>query len=168
MKVVRQLNCRVVRLTSPHLRVHRPAQNILCFDSTSLHFRLLVNMPVYTVYHRSRLSQSSRKDIAQALTNLHSTTTGAPPQAVKVIYISLDKYSFFSGGETKQDYVRIVAQIRKGRSEEQKMSILRGMFEIVQKALHTHSSTNVDTEIQTQIVEIDDAATVMTNGKLNV
>lgn len=130
-------------------------------------------MPVYTVYHRSPFGRTYKREIALALTNLHSTVTGAPAQAVKVIFIPLDEFDFFSGGQTKNHYVRVVAQIRKGRSEEQRMSILSGMFEIVQRALQLNSihrdkhGPEGEPEIQTQIIEIDDNNTVMTNGTLN-
>lgn len=129
-------------------------------------------MPVYTIYHRPSFSRIDKKQLALAFTNLHCTVTGTAPQAVKVIFIYLDEFDFFCGGDTKKDYVRVAAQIRKGRTEEQRMSILSGMFEIVQRELDRSSICRekdrpFDSDIETQIVEIDDTTTVMTNGVLN-
>ena len=61
------------------------------------------------------------------------------------------------------DWIRIIGQIRYGRTEEQKMRLLRGMYECVLFAMDKKAPR----EIQTQIVEIDDTKTVMTNGILN-
>ena len=120
-------------------------------------------MPVYTIYHRTS-DDFNPKLVATRLTNLHSSVTGAPRDAVKVIFLRLDEDSFFSGGKSKQDYVRVVGQIRQGRSEEQKLRILKGMHDVVEQCF---ALTAAEKEVQTQIVEIDDTKTVMTNGVLN-
>ena len=115
---------------------------------------------MYTIFHRSLITSNDREELALKLTDLHSRITEAPRESVKVMFIELDRDSFFSGGERTENYVRAVGQIRSGRTEEQKMSILRGMYE----TLHAVVKTG---QIQTQIVEIDDSKTVMTNGVLN-
>lgn len=122
-------------------------------------------MPVYTVYHRTLLDASVRQELGRRFTRLHRNVTGAAPDTVKVIFLYLDEDSFFSGGERQEDYVRVVAQIRHGRTEDQRLTILRGMFEIVNTVVQRLAES---IEIQTQIIEIDDANTVMTNGKQNV
>ena len=60
--------------------------------------------------------------------------------------------------------MRAVAQIRRGRSEDAKQSLLRGMYELIKEAFAMKTEAQ---EIQTQIIEIDDERTVMTNGILN-
>ena len=121
-------------------------------------------MPVYTVYHRSLIKDDKKSYIARQFTALHSSVTGAAEESVKVMFIPLDDHSFFSGGEQCNEHVRVVAQIRYGRTEEQKRSLLCGMYDIVHRAA---GKKYYGPDIQTQIVEIDDTATVMTNGVLN-
>ena len=118
-------------------------------------------MPVYTVFHRSCIPIEHREWVADRLTALHVSITGAEPDAVKVMFIEFDADSIFIGGKQTTEYVRAVGQIRQGRTEDQKKAILYGMYEILRLIVH-------DGEIQTQIVEIDDSKTVMTNGVLNV
>ena len=120
-------------------------------------------MPVYTVYHRTAISNRTKEELAVTFTDLHAQVTGAAGNLVKVIFHELDEYSFFSGGRRVQDYIRVIAQIRIGRTESQKRQLLNGMSTIV----HTIPGNKVDREIQTQLVEIDDTKTVMTNGVLN-
>ena len=117
-------------------------------------------MPVYTVFHRSLITSNEKEELALKLTDLHSRITEASRESIKVMFIELDHDSFFSGGERTQDYVRAVGQVRCGRTEEQKMSILRGMYEVLRSVVGVG-------QIQTQIVEIDDSKTVLTNGALN-
>lgn len=121
-------------------------------------------MPVYTIYHRPLLQGKPRVDLAKDLSKLHCSVTGAKIESVKVIFHQLDSYTFFSGGEDKHDYVCVVAQIRRGRSEELKLFLLRGMYELIKDAFAMKIEAQ---EIQTQIIEIDDERTVMTNGVLN-
>ena len=118
-------------------------------------------MPVYTVFHRSSIPGDKKQALAKSLTDLHSRVTETPEEAVKVMSVGLDVDSFFSGGKRIEDYVRLVGQIRRGRTEEEKWEILRGMYVILQVSLGKG-------EIQTQIIEIDDTKTVMTNGVLNI
>ena len=113
-------------------------------------------MPVYTIFHRSLVPIEQRKSLALQLTILHSTVTGAPRESVKVMFIALDNDSFFSGGERSDDFVRVVGQIRCGRTQDQKSSILLGMYEILREVVTTG-------QIQTQIVGIDDTSTVYYN-----
>ncbi len=130
-------------------------------------------MPIYTVYHshiegrlgtlKEALATKERERIAAALTNLHTEVTGAPQESVKVFFLPLEALDYFSGGTLAYGYVRVIAQIRQGISDEQKMRLLKGMYETVKAA----KSAGKLKEIQTQIVEIDDMKTVMTNGVLN-
>ncbi|KAF2484245.1 hypothetical protein BDY17DRAFT_323113 [Neohortaea acidophila] len=121
-------------------------------------------MPVYTVYHRSLIQGKHRTNLAVNLTNLHCEVTGTPRDEVKVIFIPLDSQTFFWGGEPREGYVRIRAEIRVGRTEEQKGELLKGMT-LIGNAAHWSPALQ---QIQTQIVEIDDRETVMTNGVMNV
>ena len=136
---------------------------IICLSNFFLNpSEFTTEMPVYTIYTRPVISTSSRGRLATGLTDLHCKITGAPRNAVKVMFIQID--SFFSGGTKSGDYVRILGQIRRGRTEEQKLTILRGMYELVHEALGKQADR---TEIQSQIAEIDDTKSVMTNGRLN-
>lgn len=121
-------------------------------------------MPVYTIYHRPLIQGKPRFQLAENITKLHCSLTGAERNSVKIIFHQLDRYTFFSGGEDKYDYVRVIAQIRRGRSEEVRLALLRGMYEVTKSAFALKSEGQ---EIQTQIVEIDDERFVMTNGVLN-
>ena len=98
--------------------------------------------------------------MADRFTALHVVVTGADAETVKVMFIELDADSIFIAGQRTGDYVRAVAQIRQGRTEVQKNDILWRMYEILRLVVH-------EGDIQTQIVEIDDTKTVMTNGVLN-
>ena len=117
-------------------------------------------MPVYTIYHRSCIPSETRISVAERLTLLHSSVTGAGPELVKVMFVDLDSDSIFIGGARPATYIRAFAQIREGRTTIQKSEILYGMYEILRSAMPSG-------EIQTQTVEIDDTKTVMTNGKMN-
>lgn len=118
-------------------------------------------MPVYTVYHNDSISESRRKWVAKELTRLHTDVTGAEPKAVKVMFFELGYVNFYVGGEHTGRYVRVVGQIRQGRTDTQKTDILEGMHKIMKEVLPKG-------EIQVQIQEIDDTKTVMTNGVMNV
>lgn len=120
-------------------------------------------MPLYTVLHRSCIPKESRKALAGDLTLLHIsvTSTEASTGAVKVIFIDLDSESLFVGGDQVDAYVRVIGQIRFGRTEEQKLALLSGMHDIMKPVAD-------GCEIQAQITEIDDTKTVMTNGLLNI
>ena len=133
-------------------------------------------MPIYTIYHRPLIQGKSREELAIGLTDLHANVTGASRDDVKIIFAPLDAYSFFKGGKPTQSYVRVVAQIRIGRTEEQKMQILSGMYKLVKAAFDQKPPRFVSSWsgqkheefiAETQIVEIDDTKTVMTNGVLN-
>jgi phenylpyruvate tautomerase PptA (4-oxalocrotonate tautomerase family) len=117
-------------------------------------------MPVYTIFHRSYISSGNRRNIAEELTKLHTNVTGAEPQAVKVMFFELDTHNIFIGGESAHKYVRVVGQIRQGRTEAQKTDLLEGMHKIMRAVVPKG-------EIQVQIQEIDDTKTVMTNGVMN-
>ena len=98
--------------------------------------------------------------MAEGLTSLHVNVTGVEPQAVKVMFFELATHNIFIGGERPHEYVRMVAQIREGRTETQRTDLLEGMHKII-------SAVVPSGEIQVQIQEIDDTKTVMTNGVLN-
>lgn len=117
-------------------------------------------MPVYTVYHRSYISASNREKVARGLTELHTSVTGAESQVVKVMFLELDSDNIFVGGERVNEYVRAVGQIRQGRTHAQKHEILEGMYSILREIIPAG-------EVQTQILEIDDTKTVMTDGVMN-
>ncbi len=118
-------------------------------------------MPVYTVFHYGHLSSGDRRHVAEQLTSLHADVTGADPQAVKVMFFEFDTGNIFVGGEKPHEYyVRIVGQIRHGRTQAQRTDLFEGMNKIMRTIMP-------DGEIQVQIQEIDDTKTVMTNGVMN-
>ncbi|MEO3413114.1 hypothetical protein AAFO92_00520 [Roseovarius sp. CAU 1744] len=45
-------------------------------------------MPLYTIATRKPLSEKTRFDIAQAITDVHCELTGAPPEFVNVIFMT--------------------------------------------------------------------------------
>lgn len=86
-------------------------------------------MPLYTVYHPPTLSADIRSQIATVITDSHVSATNAPAFLVKVIFISLESTSFYSGGHVEEKLLRIVGVIRAGRSKEERQKLLMSIYD---------------------------------------
>ncbi|KIX99742.1 uncharacterized protein Z520_04378 [Fonsecaea multimorphosa CBS 102226] len=67
-------------------------------------------MPLWRIFsHPSIFTASQREGISKAITDLY-VSRGLPPFYVVVIFIDVDEKGFFVGGESKNNFVRIVVE----------------------------------------------------------
>lgn len=88
-------------------------------------------MPTYTVTTEiNRLTPRQKTRIAQDITRIHKSVTGAPVSFVQILFTDIDPANHFVGGKPLQhDFLFLQAQIRAGRTLEQKQDLL---FQLVQ------------------------------------
>lgn len=81
-------------------------------------------MPVYEVIAvDGRFASAQKARLAEAMTSIHSATTGTPRFLVQVIFREVEVGNFFIGGQTlKFDNIHVQAHIESGcRSETKKL-----------------------------------------------
>jgi phenylpyruvate tautomerase PptA (4-oxalocrotonate tautomerase family) len=90
-------------------------------------------MPTYTCWSEAGIvSPEARAKIATALTEIHHEVAVAPRYFVQVLFADLAADSLFlAGHEAPAGHVWIRADIRAGRTEEQKHELLRRITEEV-------------------------------------
>ncbi|EON19517.1 4-oxalocrotonate tautomerase-like protein [Cupriavidus sp. GA3-3] len=83
-------------------------------------------MPTYVCWTKTgRLSSEQRAQIAKSVTEIHHEVGRAPRYFVQVIFNELGAQSHFIGGtEASVDQIWIRADIRSGRTQEQKDQLL--------------------------------------------
>ena len=83
-------------------------------------------MPTYVCWTRpGQLSQEQLQDIATALTNAHHEIALAPRYFVQVIFQSIDQGShFIAGAPAAHNQIWVRADIRAGRTPEQKQNLM--------------------------------------------
>jgi phenylpyruvate tautomerase PptA (4-oxalocrotonate tautomerase family) len=82
-------------------------------------------MPVYQVLTSEELlSDDQRQEIAQGITEIHTTHTGAPRQFVNVVFLDSPSGRMFTAGEPSTQSV-IGGTIREGRTIEMRQAMLR-------------------------------------------
>ncbi|HSY35567.1 MAG TPA: tautomerase family protein [Acidobacteriaceae bacterium] len=83
-------------------------------------------MPTYTVTTAiNRLTPRQKTNIAQDITRIHKSVTGAPASFVHVIFTDLDPANQFVGGKPLQhDFLFLKGNLRAGRTLEQKQDLL--------------------------------------------
>ena len=82
-------------------------------------------MPVYQVLtSEGTLSDDQRREIAQGITEIHTTHTGAPRQFVNVVFQDAPSGRMFTAGEPSAQSV-IGGTIREGRPIEMRQAMLR-------------------------------------------
>ncbi len=83
-------------------------------------------MPTYVCWSRAGLlSDEQRQRIAKSITEIHHEVARAPRYFVQVIFSDLAPGSHFVGGSAAQDdHVWIRADIRAGRTQQQKEQLL--------------------------------------------
>lgn len=86
-------------------------------------------MPTYAVHsHRGLISQNQRQEVAELLTTLHAEIAIAPRYLVQVLFHDLnDGAIFLAGQEVKEGHVWVHADIRSGRTQEQKTQLLESI-----------------------------------------
>lgn len=81
-------------------------------------------MPVYELIAvDGRFASAQKARLAEAMTSIHSATTGTPRFLVQVIFREVEVGNFFIGGQTlKFDNIHVQAHIESGcRSETKKL-----------------------------------------------
>ncbi|KQT60123.1 hypothetical protein ASG52_18565 [Methylobacterium sp. Leaf456] len=82
-------------------------------------------MPTYAVTTARAITPEQRARIAQSVTAIHAAEADAPRYFVQVIFYHVEPGSIFIAGEpASPDHVWVRADIRAGRSAEQKAAIL--------------------------------------------
>jgi len=82
-------------------------------------------MPTYVCSVRSGLLDEKQKtEIAKAITRNHHEATGAPPYFVQVVIDESTTAQRYLGGEPASDQLWIRADIRSGRTAEQRRSLM--------------------------------------------
>ncbi|KAL9066596.1 MAG: hypothetical protein Q9157_007087 [Trypethelium eluteriae] len=130
-------------------------------------------MPFLTVYHHYNFCPSSfgnvnddRFNFAQTLTTttcLHLSSTAPSTVKIAFIYCNGEDTDLFIGGRRNRDYMRIEAQIGKGRSEEEKRALMTGLTEAIVQSVKPKKREKL--EVQVRIVEEEEGG-LMTNGRL--
>ena len=84
-------------------------------------------MPTYTCWSKAGVvSTEARARIATALTDIHYEVAAGPRYFVQVIFTELDPVAVFLAGQpAPEGHLWIRADIRAGRTEEQKTELLR-------------------------------------------
>ena len=90
-------------------------------------------MPTYLCYlPRDRFSQDQKAQIASAISFRHSEATGAPSYFVQVV-IEEARAERYLGGKHTSDHVWIRGDIRAGRTEQQRTSLMLNVMRDVSR-----------------------------------
>ena len=83
-------------------------------------------MPTYAISTARAATAEERARIVASITAIHAVEAKAPRYVVQVIFQALEPGSIFIGGApASPDHVRVRADIRAGRTPEQKARMLR-------------------------------------------
>ncbi len=90
-------------------------------------------MPTYVCWSRAgKLANDQRERIATSITDIHHEVARAPRYFVQVIFNDLEPGSHFVGGrEASPDQIWMRADIRAGRTQEQKEQLLTRIAQAV-------------------------------------
>ena len=90
-------------------------------------------MPTYVCWTRAgQLSPDQRQRIAKSITEIHHDVTLAPRFFVQVIFNELESsFQYFGDAEAGTGHIWIRADIRSGRTQEQKIRLLTGIVDDV-------------------------------------
>jgi len=87
-------------------------------------------MPTYAYTTALDLSDAQRAALVESVTTIHQVEASAPRYFVQVVFQRVAPGSIFIGGEAASpDHVWVRADIRAGRSREQKARMLRRIME---------------------------------------
>lgn len=82
-------------------------------------------MPTYAFTTMKHLSPEQRGKLVESVTAIHQVEAAAPRYFVQVVFNVVEPGSMFIGGEAApEDHVWVRADIRAGRTREQKAAIL--------------------------------------------
>jgi phenylpyruvate tautomerase PptA (4-oxalocrotonate tautomerase family) len=91
-------------------------------------------MPLYTVTTQAGvLSDTAKSELAGKLTTLHTEFSGVPPNWVHIVFQDYTVGSGFSAG-VPAAAAALTLLIRDGRSGEYKRSLLKRLWELLQRA----------------------------------
>ncbi len=91
-------------------------------------------MPTYTVkYSNLSLTDKQKKSIAESITKIHKSATGANTYFAQVIFQKNKRNSHYMGGKTvKSKEIFLNGQIRSGRSPAVKKKLIKGLHSSLQ------------------------------------
>jgi phenylpyruvate tautomerase PptA (4-oxalocrotonate tautomerase family) len=99
--------------------------------------RIGTAMPTYTFWSTSqRYDADLKASIASTFTTIHHEVTGAPKYFVQVIFVDLASDSIYVAGDIADSQVWIRADIRSGRTAEQKRQLLERILDEVSLRLN--------------------------------
>ena len=117
-------------------------------------------MPLYICNTKQDvLDQNQKASIAQAITDIHCTVTGAPPSFVHVMIFE-EALRFPQDGKEDSKDIFVRGTIRAGRSDDQKNDI----SERIQKALVSH--TGLEPSRAAALIRETPASWVLEGGEI--
>ena len=90
-------------------------------------------MPTYVVTSTpQRLTKKHKANIAQEITNIHCSVTGAPRYFVQILFNDVPSENYFLAGKPiEEDNIYVHAHIRGGRTIESKQKIMTDILNTV-------------------------------------
>ena len=90
-------------------------------------------MPTYVVTSTpQRLTKKHKANIAQQITNIHCSVTGAPRYFVQILFNDVPSENYFLAGKPlEEDNIYVHAHIRGGRTIESKQKIMTDILNTV-------------------------------------
>lgn len=83
-------------------------------------------MPTYAFTSARKLTAAERARLVESVTTIHQVEATAPRYFVQVVFYNVELGSIFIGGEpASPDHVWVRADIRSGRTREQKAKMLQ-------------------------------------------
>jgi len=87
-------------------------------------------MPTYAFSTARELTTEQRAKLVERVTSIHNVEATAPRYFVQVIFYTVDPGAIFIGGEAASpDHIWVRADIRAGRTKEQKARMLRSIMQ---------------------------------------
>lgn len=100
-------------------------------------------MPTYAFTTMKALTQDQRERIVESVTAIHSEEGTAPRYFVQVVFYDVGPGAMFiGGGPAPENHVWVRADIRSGRTREQKAAIMRRLMQASSEILNV-STENV-------------------------
>lgn len=87
-------------------------------------------MPTYAFTMTKPLSREQRGKLVESVTTIHQVEAAAPRYFVQVVFYTVEPGAMYIGGEAApDDHVWVRADIRSGRTREQKAAILHRIMQ---------------------------------------
>jgi phenylpyruvate tautomerase PptA (4-oxalocrotonate tautomerase family) len=98
-------------------------------------------VPTYVCTVRTGLLTDDQKNkLVSEITRLHSEETGAPATFVQVVIDEGSHRRRYLGGTATEDHIWIRADIREGRSKEQREKLMTGLRKSVSEIANVHET----------------------------